>query len=127
MTEPRIVLAGMGPKLSGLTWETSKFMRIGRQTNLDVVLRDHSVERVHAEVRHQGMRWLLRDLAHNPMYPTLVNNQPLLGKDEVLKPDDIVQIGKLQLRVTDVVVPMEPNIARTPLPAAFNGDCPYTH
>src|SRR5438876_98884 len=74
MSEPRIVLAGMGPKLSGLTWESNKFLRIGRQTNLDVVLRDHSVERIHAEIRHQGMRWILRDLAHNPMYPTLVNN-----------------------------------------------------
>src|ERR1019366_7184832 len=97
MTEPRIVLAGMGPKLSGLTWETSKLLRIGRQTNLDVVLRDNSVERVHAEVRHQGMRWLLRDLAHNPFYPTLVNDMALVGKDLVLNTDDIVQIGKLQL------------------------------
>src|SRR5471030_3200672 len=58
MSEPRIILAGMGPKLSGLTWETNKSLRIGRQTNLDVVLRDNSVERLHAEVRHQGMRWI---------------------------------------------------------------------
>ena len=122
MTEPRIVLAGMGPKLSGLTWETSKFLRIGRQTNLDVVLRDNSVERVHAEVRHQGMRWLLRDLAHNPFYPTLVNDMSLVGKDQVLNTDDIVQIGKLQLRVADMVVPLEPVRSRTPLPAALNGN-----
>jgi HD-GYP domain-containing protein (c-di-GMP phosphodiesterase class II) len=122
MTEPRIVLAGMGPKLSGLTWESNKFLRIGRQTNLDVVLRDNSVERVHAEVRHQGMRWLLRDLAHNPLYPTFVNDTSLTGKDQVLNPDDIVQIGKLQLRVADLVVPMEPAVARTPLPAVFNGN-----
>ena len=121
MTEPRIVLAGMGPKLSGLTWESNKFLRIGRQTNLDVVLRDHSVERVHAEVRHQGMRWLLRDLANNPMYPTLVNHEPLIGKDQVLKAEDIVQIGKLQLRVTDLAVPVEPQMStHTPLPASLN-------
>src|SRR5437763_2665328 len=107
MTEPRIVLAGMGQKLSGLTWETNKYLRIGRQTNLDVVLRDHSVERIHAEIRHQGMRWILRDLAHNPMYPTLVNNASLVGKDQVLKFEDVVQIGKLQLRVSDLVVPAE--------------------
>ena len=121
MAEPRIVLAGMGPKLSGLTWESSKFMRIGRQTNVDIVLRDNSVERLHAEIRHQGMRWILRDLARSPMYPTLVNSFPLVGKDEVLKPDDIVQIGKLQLRVTDLVTPIEPDLARTPLPAARLG------
>ncbi len=119
MSEPRIVLAGMGPKLSGLTWESNRFLRIGRQTNLDVVLRDHSVERVHAEIRHQGMRWILRDLAHNPLYPTLVNNASLPG-DHVLNPEDVLQIGKLQLRVTEVVTPAE-QLARTPLPAALSG------
>src|SRR6266404_1313536 len=72
MTEPRLILAGLGPKLSGLTWETNKSLRIGRQTNLDVVLRDHSVDRIHAEVRHQCLRWVVRDLAHNPLFPTLL-------------------------------------------------------
>ena len=75
MSDPRIVLAGMGPKLAGLTWETSKSLRIGRQTTVDVVLRDNSVERVHAEVKHQGMRLAeCATLARNPMYPTLVND-----------------------------------------------------
>ena len=99
MSEPRIVLAGMGAKLAlaGLTWESGKCLRIGRQTNLDVVLRDNSVERVHAEVRHQGMRWILRDLAHNPMYPTLVNDVSMTGKDHVLSLDDVVRVGRLQL------------------------------
>ena len=98
MTTPRIVLAGMGPKLSGLTWESEKALKIGRQTSLDVVLRDHSVERSHAEVKYQGMRWLLRDLAHNPMYPTLINDRLVNGKDEILKADDLIQVGKLQLK-----------------------------
>jgi HD-GYP domain-containing protein (c-di-GMP phosphodiesterase class II)/pSer/pThr/pTyr-binding forkhead associated (FHA) protein len=121
MSEPRIVLSGMGPKLSGLTWESSKLLRIGRQTNLDVVLRDNSVERVHAEVRNHGMRWLLRDLARNLMYPTLVNNQSLHGKDYALKVDDVVQIGRLQLRVIEAAVEEEPPaLTRTPLPAALN-------
>ena len=121
MAEPRIVLAGIGPKLSGLTWESNNTLRIGRQTNLDVVLRDHSVERLHAEVKHHGMRWLLRDLAKNVMYPTCVNDVPLSGRDHVLQPEDIVQIGKLQLRVTDVVVEQPADLQRTPLPAALNG------
>jgi len=30
MSEPRIVLAGLGPKLSGLTWESNSTLRIGR-------------------------------------------------------------------------------------------------
>ena len=115
MSEPRIVLAGMGPKLSGLTWESSKSLKIGRQTNLDVVLRDYSVERLHAEVKHQGMRWLLRDLAQNPMYPTLVNHVPMTRKDEALQPDDIIQVGKLQLKVSDMVVAEPEPIMRSPV------------
>jgi HD-GYP domain-containing protein (c-di-GMP phosphodiesterase class II) len=120
MTEPRIILAGMGPKLSGLTWESNKVLRIGRQNSLDVVLRDNTVERIHAEVRYQGMRWIFCDLANNPMYPTFVNDAPLLGKDQALNANDVVQIGKLQLRVANLVVSVQPEIARTPLPAAYN-------
>ena len=111
----------MGPKLSGLTWETRSFMRIGRQNNLDVVLRDNSVERVHVEIRHQGVRWILRDLAQNPSYPTFVNKTSLCGKEEVLNAGDIVQIGKLQLRVAHIVVPVERAIARTPIQTPVNG------
>jgi HD-GYP domain-containing protein (c-di-GMP phosphodiesterase class II) len=121
MSEPRIVLAGMGPKLSGLTWESNKSLRIGRQQNLDVILRDYSVERLHAEVKHQGMRWILRDLAHNPAYPTLVNDHPMHGKDHVLAADDVLQVGKLQLRVSELVVEQAPS-SRTPLPAQLNGN-----
>src|SRR5260370_12170487 len=121
MTEPRIVLGGMGPKLSGLTWETNRLLRIGRQNNLDVVLRDSSVERAHAEIRHQGMRWILRDLAQNPSYPTLVNKTSLCGKEEVLNAGDIVQIGKLRLRVADIVVPAEPVIVPATRPTPVNG------
>jgi HD-GYP domain-containing protein (c-di-GMP phosphodiesterase class II) len=120
MSKPRIVLAGMGPKLSGLTWESNKALRIGRQTNLDVILRDYSVERLHAEVKHQGMRWVLRDLAHNPAYPTLVNDSAMNGKDHVLAADDVLQFGKLQLRVSEMVVDVAPQV-RTPLPAQLNG------
>lgn len=120
MSEPRIVLAGIGPKLSGLTWESNKALRIGRQTNLDVVLRDYSVDRLHAEVKHQGLRWVLRDLSHNPAYPTLVNDHLINGKDHVLKADDVLQFGKLQLRVSDLVVD-DPPPARTPLPAPLAG------
>jgi HD-GYP domain-containing protein (c-di-GMP phosphodiesterase class II) len=114
MNEPRIVLAGLGPKLSGLTWESNRYLRIGRQTSLDVVLRDHSVERIHAEIRHQGTRWVLRDLARSPMYPTLVNDTSLYGKDQSLHIDDILQVGRLQLRVADMVVPETPQVPSSP-------------
>ena len=114
MTTPRIILAGMGPKLSGLTWESGHSLKIGRQTSVDVVLRDYSVERVHAEVKHQGMRWLLRDLARNPMYPTLINDQPVMNRDEALRVDDLIQVGKLQLKVSDLVTETPEALTRTP-------------
>jgi HD-GYP domain-containing protein (c-di-GMP phosphodiesterase class II) len=113
MGEARIVLAGLGPKLSGLTWESSRSLRIGRQTNLDVVLRDGSVERLHAEVKHTGMRWVVRDLAHSPLYPTLVNNEQVNGKEQTLSASDIVQVGRLQLRVTELVSEAVPALAPT--------------
>ncbi len=123
MSQPRIVLAGMGPKLSGLTWEASKALRIGRQTNLDVVLRDHSVDRIHAEVRHQCMRWVVRDVAHNPLFPTLVNDVALNGKDREVQIDDVVQVGKLQMRVADLTVDTPPaSLVQTPLPGALQAE-----
>ncbi len=121
MSEPRIVLAGLGPKLSGLTWETGKILRIGRQTNVDVALRDYSVERLHAEVKHQGMRWVMRDLAQNPKFPTLVNDVQLNGKDHVLQVEDLLQFGKMQMRVVELVAEAPPDLKRTPLPAALDG------
>lgn len=116
MPESRIVLTGMGSKIAGLSWESPKQLRIGRQTNVDVVLRDHSVDRVHAEVRHHGVRWVLRDLANNPMYPTFLNNQNLGGKDHALNLMDVIQVGKLQLRVSDLTVNEEPDVTKPRTP-----------
>lgn len=99
MTAPRIQLAGCGKSLTGLTWESDRGLRIGRHQNLDVVLQEHTVARFHAEIKYQGLRWVLRDLASNPVYPTLVNQKPLLVRDHELKLQDTIQIGSAQLRV----------------------------
>ena len=77
MGRTRIVLTGLGPSLTGLTWESDRLLRIGRQNNLEVVLRDNSVNSNHAEVRLHAGRWVLRDVARNPLYPTLVNREPV--------------------------------------------------
>jgi HD-GYP domain-containing protein (c-di-GMP phosphodiesterase class II) len=121
MNDSRIVLAGMGPRLSGLSWEAREVLRIGQQANLEVVLRDGSVEKYHAEVRHHGMRWVLRDLADNPMYPTLVNSVTVTGKSQTLKNNDVLQFGKMQLRVAELVVenPPEKVLAPTHLEVAL--------
>jgi putative nucleotidyltransferase with HDIG domain len=102
MGSPRIVLSGLGPKLLGLTWESGSLLRLGRQNNkVDVVLRDFSVERLHAEVKVLNGAWVIRDLANSPLYPTLVNNIPLSGGQQALETQDVLQVGKLLLKVTE--------------------------
>ena len=111
----RIVLMGLGPRLEGLRWESDQALRIGRQGTLDVVLRDFSVERVHAEVKFSGARWLVRDLADNDSYPTLINGVPVRGVHRELRLHDILQCGKLALKVTalEVAAPVDdPRIVR---------------
>jgi HD-GYP domain-containing protein (c-di-GMP phosphodiesterase class II) len=107
----------MGPKLSGLCWEANAQLRIGRHSSQDVVLRDGTVEKAHAEIRHHGMRWMLRDLAQSPLFPTLVNSTPVNGKDVMLNRDDILQFGRMQLCVADLAVERPPEYAPALPPA----------
>ncbi len=100
MSSPKIVLRGMGPKLEGLQWESDTMLRIGRQGSVDVVLRDFGVDRLQAEVRWAGTRWVIRDLAQSETYPTIVNGKPLGRGDQILAANDVIQFGKSQLRVS---------------------------
>jgi len=102
MGQPRIVLAGVCPTLAGLTWHTDRVLRIGRQSHLEVVLRDFSIDRIHAEVGLSGGRWILRHLSRNPLYLTLVNGEPVRAADRPLLPQDVIQLGKLTLRVAEL-------------------------
>lgn len=102
MPEGYIALTGIGGPLEGLRWESESVLRIGRQASLDVVLRDSSVERVHAEVKFQGQRWLLKDLANSPFYPTLLNGKTIAGKSETVKLNDLIQVGQMRLRVAAI-------------------------
>src|SRR5262245_36799460 len=104
MGRPRIVLTGMGAKLDGLNWESDALLRIGRQNNLDVVLRDFSVDRLQAEVRLHGGRWVIRDLSENEMHPTLVNGEQLFNRELGLHTQDVLQFGKIFLKVTQLEV-----------------------
>jgi HD domain/GAF domain/Inner membrane component of T3SS, cytoplasmic domain len=101
MGRTRIVLSGLGSILAGLTWESDRVLRIGRRNNLDVVLRDYSVDPMHAEVRFSGGRWLLRDQAKSPLHITVVNREPVHG-DRPLAPQDVIQLGKVMLRVAEL-------------------------
>jgi hypothetical protein len=102
MPPPRIVLAGIDSRVKGLRWEFDRSVRIGRQGNLDLVLRDYSVERLHAEIKHGGARWIIRDLADNARFPTLVNGSALEGRHQELRLNDMLQIGQVALRVAEL-------------------------
>ncbi|MCI0639237.1 MAG: HD domain-containing protein [Gemmataceae bacterium] len=109
-------------EVEGLRWETETFLRIGRLNNLDVVLRDYSVDRLQAEVRYSGGRWLLRDLSRNPAHPTLVNSQPMAKGEQPLQTLDILQFGKLHLRVLSVETGEDrANTLTVPLPPSGSG------
>ena len=110
-----IELTGFGPKLGGLRWESDCLLRIGRQGNLDIVLRDPSVEPIHAEVRFHGQRWIVRNLAKSPLFPTRLNDAPIADTAEV-KLGDTLQIGNVQLCVTHLGGGSEETA--TPMPGA---------
>lgn len=101
----QIVLSGMGPKLEGLQWESDTLLRIGRQGNVDIALRDFSVDRLQAEVRLAGAHWVIRDLAQNESYPTLVNGKPVGKGEQALSVRDVLQFGKLMMKVSVLDVP----------------------
>ncbi len=115
MSSPRIVLSGIGPKLEGLQWESESGLRIGRQGNVDVVLRDFSVDRLQAETRLAGSRWVICDLSQSDTFPTLVNGKRLGRGEQPLNLEDVLQFGKLHLKVTALDLAGQP---RTAPPAA---------
>jgi putative nucleotidyltransferase with HDIG domain len=117
MPEGYIALSGIGPKTEGLKWESERLLRIGRQASLEVVLRDTSVERLHAEIKFQGQRWMLKDLADSSFYPTILNGKSVSGKSEQLKLNDLIQVGKLKMRVTAIGAEMMEKVADLSRPA----------
>ena len=63
------------------------------------------------------MRWLLRDVARNPMFPTLINDRPVTPQNDALRVNDLIQIGKLQLKVADLVTETPEILVRSPAPS----------
>jgi pSer/pThr/pTyr-binding forkhead associated (FHA) protein len=106
----RIVLSGVGPKLEGLSWEADDVLRIGRQDTLDVVLQDPSVSRRHAEILPAGDGWFLSDLASSN--GTYLNGEQVVKSERPLRPDDLIQVGELSLRV--VMADVEKGAAPVP-------------
>jgi sigma-B regulation protein RsbU (phosphoserine phosphatase) len=70
---------------------------IGRSPDCDVVLRNATVSRRHAEIRNEGERWVVEDLGSKN--GTGVNGRPLAGPTP-LHDGDVVTFGRIGLRFT---------------------------
>jgi HD-GYP domain-containing protein (c-di-GMP phosphodiesterase class II) len=96
----RIVVSGVSTQIQGTRWESTEIMRIGRQEGLEIALNDASVSREHAEIRARGDGWFIRDTGSTN--GTRVNNEPLHQSERKLELNDLIQCGKLFLRVSTI-------------------------
>jgi putative nucleotidyltransferase with HDIG domain len=93
-----IRLKGVGGEVGGKVWDSHTRLRAGRLSNLEIVLEDNSVSRLHAEVRATDSGWSVRDLKSTN--GTFVNGERLGGdEDRRLKPGDEIQFGKVKVVV----------------------------
>jgi HD-GYP domain-containing protein (c-di-GMP phosphodiesterase class II) len=81
-----------------LRWESDYLLRIGRQSNQDIVLPDPSVSRRHAEVFSDGPGWGVRDLASTA--GTFVNGARVAPGSQRLHSQDVIKCGNMSLTVS---------------------------
>jgi HD-GYP domain-containing protein (c-di-GMP phosphodiesterase class II) len=93
----RIALRGLGADLGGRVWEAERLLRIGRLEQLEVVLKDSSVSRQHAEVVWGDQGWVVRDLGS--ANGTYRNGERVGRGDSPLRRGDVLQCGTVQLVV----------------------------
>jgi HD-GYP domain-containing protein (c-di-GMP phosphodiesterase class II) len=93
----RIALRGLGADLGGRVWEAERLLRIGRLEKLEVVLKDASVSRRHAEVVWGDQGWVVRDLGS--ANGTYRNGERVGRGDCPLRRGDVLQCGTVQLVV----------------------------
>ncbi|MFF9208202.1 MULTISPECIES: FHA domain-containing protein [unclassified Streptomyces] len=72
-------------------------LRIGRDPASGLRLNHETVSRVHAELRHQGGMWVLRDLGSTN--GTTVNGRRVVGS-AVVREGDLVAFGQMAFRLS---------------------------
>ena len=93
-----IRLRGISGAFKGRLWESETQLRAGRLSSLEIVLDDTSVSRRHAEVRlGADGSWVVRDLESTN--GTYVNGTRINGSEQVLRPRDVLQFGKVAVLV----------------------------
>lgn len=92
---PRVQLSLKGRLLSEVAFVGSQ-LRIGRMRENDVVVNNLAVSRFHATLRREGDGFVLEDLGSEN--GTQLNGERVSGSVP-MTPDDVVQLGKYELRV----------------------------
>jgi putative nucleotidyltransferase with HDIG domain len=108
----RIRLQGVGEPIQGLHWESNQLLRIGRAHNLDIVLRDPSIGRLHAEIRVTPSGWIVHD--RSVTLATRVNGMRVEAAGRQLQKDDLLQCGKLVFLVSELELERSPAKANLP-------------
>jgi len=87
----RVVLVGNAGPLAGREFSLdAPVVRIGRRDDNDIVVKEPTVSRQHAEIRREGGRPILRDLGSSS--GTFVNGIPL-NEDYRLRDGDFIMFG----------------------------------
>jgi HD-GYP domain-containing protein (c-di-GMP phosphodiesterase class II) len=93
----RLCLRSLGPERKGSSWEADRVLRLGRLTDLDLVLNDDSVSRQHAELALTAEGWVVRDLGSTN--GTFLNGTKVGAGGQPLREGDIVQCGNVLFAV----------------------------
>ncbi len=75
---------------------------IGRAGSCDIVIREPSVSRIHAEITHSSEGFVIKPLG---VRPTIVNGAPLEG-DATLHHGDQLEIGSAKLTLNEFSLPL---------------------
>jgi HD-GYP domain-containing protein (c-di-GMP phosphodiesterase class II) len=113
----RIVLSGISARIQGLQWQSSSQLRIGRGASVEVVLDDPSVSSLHAEVRATARGWVVCDMGSAG--GTLLNGVRLAKVARSVQEQDILQCGKMILRVNHLTLAAPPAVTAARAPATI--------
>jgi HD-GYP domain-containing protein (c-di-GMP phosphodiesterase class II) len=112
----KICLVGVSEAVKGLRWESTKVLRIGRQQDMDIVVSDPSIARVHAEIHMTSRGWMVQD--RDGASRTLINGIPAGTSGRLFQKDDVLQCGTVVFRVSELEIERPKTPA--PLPAPSN-------